>query len=210
MKCRVDGRHFSRREQVQVESFAELVKLLPEGRIPGFGERLARLVANAKALLESRGLPSSYLVKETTFKPDPDGHLMELCSGRTLDREIAGRGFKRDSQEDFAARIIVAAGRLGGSSGEDRDAQAFELGRLYAMVRVYGVESADGRVGGGQIADQERNQRIIRRYEELKAEGLTSSRVHRRLAAEELKADGMPMTPDGIKKIIQRAKKAGT
>lgn len=201
---KVDGRHFSKRETVTIEDLAELAEYLP---IPGFAERMERFAAGARGVLENRGLPSEATVEYRVYRKAAGlwPAWIPTLGWCNLDREIARCGFARDSLEDFAARIIVTHDRWNRSTGEARDQAAYDLGQLRAMIRVYGAESATGRMGGA-VADDELTAGLCRRFAELRAEGWRPTAIYRKLARE----SDPPLSAGAIKKRIGRAKKAGT
>lgn len=208
MDRKIDGRRFSLHEQITIEGPAELFELLKSRPILGLAERMDRFATNARAVLEARGLPSSATIVERHYgRPDPGWPRWSLLRTiRQLDRHIEARGFKRDSVEDFAARIVVVHDWWHRAEpGEFRDQKTFELGQLAALVKAYGVESADGSLGGA-VADDGFNAALARRHAELVAGGMKSMDAYRRLARE----SDPTLSVDAIKKRVARTKKVGT
>ena len=180
MRREVGGKRFSRRERLTIAP-EEAAGHMPR-RLPTFAERLAAMVAGARAFLEERGLPSAAVVT------NPEGWRLSWRTPgyrRELDQEIAARGFKRDGPEDLAARIIVTAERrLHHATGDARDVWAFELGRLVTLAKVYGVESATG-ARGGRERQESQDAALLSRFDELMAEKPNKERAYRKLAAAE-------------------------
>lgn len=195
VKKTVDGKRFSRREgtyyegreEVAEHMHAALRRLAPAP----FGETVADIVAECRAMLEAEGLPSTATVSDAAGWCELPEHLASL-------------GHKRDSLEDLAARIIVVAERrLPQATGESRDRWAFQLGWLATLARVYGMERAAA-AKGGREPDHYRDRLLLARFEELRPTVRTDGRAYEKLAGE------TGMKPGAVKARLWRMKKVVT
>lgn len=158
---RIEGRRHSR---IQITSGPPEILFKKFGRPDGkggfrlgadFGECVAEIRTIAGSILRARRLPDVPRVFFTKSEPsswrtDPASPT-EFACGSTIDHYVRKQGFALDSREDLAARIIVTIARMQ-SNPRSAEQHAFELGRLWTLLRVYTAESAPGAKGGKRAA----------------------------------------------------------
>ena len=107
---------------------------------------VAEMVKNARAILCAKGLPDAPKLWWRKGSDNWQGTPLsfeECGKASNLDHYILKTlGLPHDSPEGIAAQIIMGAHRLETWEGGARDKQAFLLGQLAALYKVYGLESA--------------------------------------------------------------------
>lgn len=194
---RIEGRRHSRIE-ITSGPVKTLFKLLGRKDSKGklrigseFAERVTAMQKVAGAVLRRRALPDVPIVYVTRTSPSRwQSHrpaASDFKSSSTIELYVRQRGVDRDSPEDLAARILTTIAFMEANPAL-ATGLAFELGRLWTLLRVYATESAPGVKGGALGALSKRREaeawqeRIASKVERFIAAGKSNSNVGALLA----------------------------
>ncbi|MBN1379691.1 MAG: hypothetical protein JXA04_10705 [Gammaproteobacteria bacterium] len=156
MKRKTTGRRFSKVETITIEPQDSIQSaqsvLLNIGE--NFGDKIKRIRTMAETVLTNAGLPCApILFMDGDLWTDIRPKIFQGSAhiGHYVTKKL---GKDHDSLEGIAARIIDNADTIETKTGDIRDAAIFEIGRLYQLGIVYGIDisskSKGGKHGGGQ------------------------------------------------------------
>lgn len=161
MKTTKKGRRYSRKVTLEPESFSELDRLFRDhgsedehGRIH-IGSDYSSLVREsadfAATLLRERGLPDFPWLHFPTedighWRPGKGTGARGCCTVEYYVIEI--RGHQHDSMAGLAASILTTCDRALNCTGDIALLQAYKLGDLMRLAKVYGIAGSWQRRGG--------------------------------------------------------------